>query len=222
MSPLDTNTTEPGTDRPEAGEGTAPSARIVEITEAALAQLKALRDEEPDGDKLGLRLEIASGPGEEFRYDLSFDEYLTASLTDEVRSHDGLKVIIPAAHVDQLQGATLDHVEPQGLVIRNPNRPVAPSVEGLTNDDALSAEIDAMIATEVNPALAAHGGFVTYVGHDGDGTVFLTMGGGCHGCSMSKMTMLDGVQTMLADAIDAVERVKDLTDHSTGENPYYS
>ena len=54
-----------------------------------------------------------------------------------------------------------------------------------------------MVADEVNPALAAHGGFVTYVGHDGEGTAYLTMGGGCHGCSMSRLTMLDGVQTML-------------------------
>ena len=49
----------------------------------------------------------------------------------------------------------------------------------------------------------------------------MTMGGGCHGCSMSKLTMLDGVQTMLSEAIPAVQRVKDLTDHATGENPYY-
>lgn len=217
MGPLDASplagTSSPGLD---------PSTPIVEITAEALAQLLQLRDEEPDGDKLGLRLEIASGPGEDFRYDLSFDEYLTAAFTDEVRTHDGLKVIIPARDVELLQGATLDVTESTGLVIRNPNRPAAPVVEGLTNDDALSAEVEAVLAAEVNPALAAHGGFVTYVGHDGDGTVYLTMGGGCHGCSMSKMTMLDGVQTMLADAIEAVERVKDLTDHSTGENPFYT
>ena len=36
----------------------------------------------------------------------------------------------------------------------------------------------------------------------------MTMGGGCHGCSMSKMTMLDGVQTMLSEAIPAVQRVQ--------------
>ncbi|MBA3605987.1 MAG: NifU family protein, partial [Acidimicrobiia bacterium] len=179
------------------------------------------RDEEPDAEQLGLRLEIASGPGEEFRYDLSFDEFLAAGLSDEVRTVDGLKVIIPQRDQERLQGATLDHTETQGLVIRNPNRPGVPVVEGLTNDDPLSAEIETMVATEVNPALAAHGGFVTYVGHDGNGTAFLTMGGGCHGCSMSKLTMLDGVQTMLVDAIDGVEQVKDLTDHSTGENPYY-
>lgn len=207
---------------PLAGAPSDTSKPIVEITPEALAKLLELRDAEPDAEQLGLRLEIASAPGEDFRYDLSFDEYLTAAFTDEVRSHDGLKVIIPQRDRELLEGATLDHTDTIGLVIRNPNRPAAPVVEGLTSGDELSAELEAMIATEVNPALAVHGGFVTYVGHDGEGTAYLTMGGGCHGCSMSKLTMLDGVQTMLTEAIPAVQRVKDLTDHATGENPYYS
>ena len=74
----------------------------------------------------------------------------------------------------------------------------------------------------VNPALAAHGGFVTYVGHDGEGTAYLTMGGGCHGCSMSRMTMLQGVQTMLKEQVPGVEQVIDVTDHATGTNPFYT
>ncbi len=213
MSPLEGLVSKP------ASAGSEP---IIEITPAAVAKLLELRDAEPEADKLGLRLEIASRPGEDFRYDLSFDEYLTAAFTDEVRSHDGLKVIIPSRDQELLQGAVLDHTETQGLVIRNPNRPAAPVIDGLTSDDELSAEIRAMVDNEVNPALAVHGGFVSYVGHDGEGTAYLTMGGGCHGCSMSRLTMLDGVQTMLSEAIDGVERVKDLTDHTTGENPYYS
>lgn len=205
-----------------SGGAAGASEPIITITEAALAELIAARDDEPDGDRLGLRLAIVSGPGEDFRYDLGFDEYLTAGFTDEVRTHDGLKVIIAAEHVESLRGAVLDRTETQGLVIRNPNRPPAPEVPGLTSGDRLSAEVEAVIAADVNPALAAHGGFVTYVGHDGEGTVYLTMGGGCHGCSMSKMTMLDGVQTMLSEAIDEVVAVRDLTDHSTGANPYYT
>ncbi len=204
------------------GSSSADSEAIITITETALTELTRLRDEDPDGDTLGLRVAIASTPGEEFRYDLGFDEYLTAAFTDEVRTHDGLKVIIGAADVEALTGAVLDLTESQGLVIRNPNKPAAPEVPGLTAGDELSAEIEAMVSTEVNPALAAHGGFVTFVGHDGEGTAYLTMGGGCHGCSMSKMTMLDGVQTMLVEAIEGVEAVRDLTDHSSGENPYYS
>ena len=195
---------------------------IVTITPAALEVISGLRAEEADPDSLGLRLAIASAPGEDFRYDLSFDEYLTAAFTDEVRTIDGLKIIVPADSVESLRGAVLDHTASQGLVIRNPNSPAPMRVEGLTAGDELSAEIEALIAAEVNPALAAHGGFVTFVGHDGEGTAYLTMGGGCHGCSMSKATMLDGVQTMLVDAIDAVVAVRDLTDHSSGANPYYS
>ena len=198
------------------------SEPIISVTPEAIEHLTELLSAETDGDQLGLRLGIASSPGEDFRYDLSFEEFLTAAFDDEVRTHEGFKVIIPGKDVDLLTGATLDYTSTQGLVIRNPNKPEAPNIEGLTNDDELSAEIDAIIATEINPALAAHGGFVTYVGHDGEGTAFLTMGGGCHGCSMSKATMLDGVQTTLVAALPAIERVKDLTDHTSGENPFYS
>ena len=50
----------------------------------------------------------------------------------------------------------------------------------------------------------------------------MTMGGGCHWCSMSKMTMLDGVQTMMSEAIEGIDQVRDLTDHTTCANPFYS
>jgi Fe/S biogenesis protein NfuA len=210
---------------PEATSRTS-SEPIIAVTAEAIAQLVEMRDSEPDGAALGLRLEIISGEGEEFKYDLSFDEFTKAAFTDEVRTHTSpeglaLKVIIPAKAVDALQGATLDHTSSAGLVIRNPNKPRPPVVEGLVRDDELSAEIEALVISEVNPALAAHGGFVTFVGHDTEGTAYLTMGGGCHGCSMSKMTMLEGVQTMIVEQLPAIERVRDLTDHTSGDNPYY-
>ena len=197
------------------------SDQIISVTSAAHAQIIQMRDDEPETDRLGLRLEIISEPGQEFRYDLSFEITTKAAFSDEVRTHDGLKVIIPAKDLELLTGATLDFTDSQGLVIRNPNKPMAPTIEGLVRDDALSAEIETIIVGEVNPALASHGGFVTFVGHDELGTAFLTMGGGCHGCSMSRMTMLDGVQTMIVEQIAGIERVKDLTDHTNGENPYY-
>ncbi|MEY3566346.1 MAG: putative Fe/S biosis protein NfuA [Actinomycetota bacterium] len=197
------------------------SGTIITITDDALAELIKLRDAEEDAASLGLRLEIVSGAGEEFKYDLSLDEFRKAAFTDEVRTHGGMKVIIPAKDLELLQGAVLDYASSTGLVIRNPNKPVAMVVEGLVSDDVMSAEIEAVIATEVNPALAAHGGFVTFVGHDAEGTAYLTMGGGCHGCSMSRMTMLEGVQTQLVEKVDGLERVRDLTDHTSGENPFY-
>lgn len=200
----------------------ATSEPIIELSPAAHAKLLELRDEEPEQDRLGLRLEIVSGPGQEFQYDLSFDVVTKAAFTDEVRNHDGLRVIIPAKDMDAVRGAVLDFDDRTGLILRNPNKPAAPTLEGLTSGDELSARIEAVIAVEVNPALAAHGGFVTFVGHDGEGTAYLTMGGGCHGCSMSRMTMLEGVQTMLVEQIEEIVKVSDATDHTTGENPYYS
>ncbi|MFA5774238.1 MAG: NifU family protein [Ilumatobacteraceae bacterium] len=198
------------------------SNTIITITPLAHAKLVELRDAEPETDRLGLRVEILSQPGEDYRYDLSFDIVTKAAFSDEVRTIDGLKVIIPAKDIDDLENAVIDHSESQGLLIRNPNKPKAPSVEGLVRDDEISAQIETIVSTDVNPALAAHGGFVTFAGHDTEGTAYFTMGGGCHGCSMSRQTMLEGVQTMISELVPAISKVRDLTDHASGTNPYFS
>lgn len=207
---------------PLAGMAPAIKDTIITITPVAHARLLELRDAETEKDRLGLRLEVLSGPGEDFRYDLVFDEFVKAGFSDEVRTIDGLKIIVGAKDLDLLQGAELDHDDAKGLLLRNPNKPRKAQVDGLVSDDEISAQIETIVFTEVNPALAAHGGFVTFSGHDKEGTAYFTMGGGCHGCSMSRQTMLEGVQTMLVEQVPAITKVRDITDHSTGANPYYS
>ena len=199
----------------------SPRDAIISVTPTALAKLKELRATEPDAEKLGLRLAIVSGPGEDFRYDLVFEEFLKSAFTDEVRTIDGFKFIMPGGDVESLRGSELDYSEQAGLVLRNPNRPKAPAVEGLTRDDETSAQIEAIVSVDVNPMLAAHGGFVTFAGHDKEGTAYFTMGGGCHGCSMSKQTMLEGVQKIITEQVSSILRVRDLTDHASGANPYF-
>jgi Fe/S biogenesis protein NfuA len=193
---------------------------IITVTPAGREKIMELRDEEPEGKQLGLRLEILADEGTEFTYDLSFQELVKADFTDMVKNHGGLRVIIPAKDASNLEGATLDYEE-GGLVLRNPNKPRPISLGNLVANDDLSTEVRGIIADNINPSLDAHGGFVTFVGHDGEGRVYLTMGGGCHGCSMSKQTMLQGVQSTLKELIPAVQKVVDATDHSVGENPYY-
>lgn len=200
----------------------ASSDTIIEITDEALVQLKVLRDAEPEADRLGLRLEVTTSLREEFEYDLSFAIVTQAVFSDEVRTINGLKIIIPLASFEFIKGATLDYSEHQGLVVRNPNKPPAATIEGLVNNDDHSLAIKAVITEDVNPALDSHGGYVTFVGHDTEGVVYLTMGGGCHGCAMSKMTMLEGVQTILVDKVPGIQKVRDVTDHTAGSNPYYS
>jgi Fe/S biogenesis protein NfuA len=193
---------------------------IITVTPAGREKILELRDEEPEGKQLGLRLEILADEGTEFTYDLSFQELVKADFTDMVKNHGGLRVIIPAKDASNLEGATLDYEE-GGLVLRNPNKPRPISLGNLVANDDLSTEVRGIIADNINPSLDAHGGFVTFVGHDGEGRVYLTMGGGCHGCSMSKQTMLQGVQSTLKELIPAVQKVVDATDHTVGENPYY-
>lgn len=194
---------------------------ILTITPAALETINELRSSEPDGEHLGLKVEIVDRTGPEFRYDLFFETVTKAAITDVIRNHDGLKVIVPAADVDDLEGAVLDHELGQ-LVMRNPNRPAPIQLGTLVTTDDLALAVRSIVDEQVNPALAAHGGYVTFMGHDGEGKVYLTMGGGCHGCAMSRMTMLEGVQTMIMEAVPTITKVVDATDHSTGENPYYT
>jgi Fe/S biogenesis protein NfuA len=194
---------------------------IITVTEAAREKVTELRDDEPEGKQLGLRLEILADSGAEFTYDLSFQEIVAADISDIVKSHGGLRVIIPSKDADNFAGATLDY-EHDGLVLRNPNKPRAIEIGKLIGNDDLSDQVRTVVADEINPALDAHGGFVTFLGHDGEGRAYMTMGGGCHGCSMSRMTMLQGVQTTIREKVPGIEKVVDATDHSTGENPFYN
>ena len=83
--------------------------QVLTVSEAALAAINEMRDAEPDGEHLGLKVEIVDRDGAEFRYDLFFETVTKAAITDVIRNHDGLKVIVPAGDVDDLAGAVLDH-----------------------------------------------------------------------------------------------------------------
>ena len=195
---------------------------VITVTERARTKLIELRDAEPEGNTLGLRLSISGSQGIDFVYDLEFVPLATLPLSEQVRNHDGLRVVIPNNDINNFEGATLDY-EHDGLVLRNPNKPKPLDLANLTTDGAMVDGVQAALSDEVNPALAAHGGFVEMVGVDeSDGTVYMKMGGGCQGCSMSRMTMMQGVQAMLKEAVVGVTRVQDVTDHGAGENPYYS
>jgi Fe/S biogenesis protein NfuA len=89
----------------------------------------------------------------------------------------------------------------------------------LTGD--IADKVQVLLAEAINPGLAAHGGFASLVGVDDD-RVFLTMGGGCQGCSLSQATMVQGIATAIKEAIPEVREVVDATDHTAGENPFYT
>jgi NFU1 iron-sulfur cluster scaffold homolog, mitochondrial len=85
---------------------------------------------------------------------------------------------------------------------------------------AIRAILTNLFETEVNPALASHGGFVELAEVKGK-DVFIRLGGGCQGCASSRATLRFGIESSIRDALPYIEQVLDSTDHAAGENPYY-
>jgi len=204
-------------------EGVATDAVLV-VSEDALAKVLEVRDAEDDAASLCLRVEIIGVNGVDFTYDLGFEPVSGLQGDHRVYTQRDLTIAIPVDSVDRLLGAVLGLPANQaqgGLVIRNPNRPdPMAGVKDLVLTGDIAEKVTTLIAEAINPGLAAHGGFTSLVGVDGT-RVFLTMGGGCQGCSMSAATMVQGIQTAIKEAIPEVTEVVDATDHSAGENPFY-
>ena len=204
-------------------EGIAEDAVLV-VSESAIDKVLEVRDAEDDGESLCLRVEIIGVNGVDFTYDLGFEPIAGLEGEHRIYTQRDLTIAIPVGTVDRLLGATLDlpaNPAQGGLVIRNPNRPdPMAGVKDLVLTGDIAEKVTTLIAEAINPGLAAHGGFTSLVGVDGT-RVFLTMGGGCQGCSMSAATMVQGIQTAIKEAIPEVTEVVDATDHSAGENPFY-
>jgi Fe-S cluster biogenesis protein NfuA len=78
----------------------------------------------------------------------------------------------------------------------------------------------ALLESQINPAIAAHGGHVSLVEVD-RGTAYLRFEGGCQGCGMSAVTLKHGIENAILQAVPAIGRIVDVTDHAAGENPYF-
>jgi len=73
----------------------------------------------------------------------------------------------------------------------------------------------------INPAVASHGGQVHLVDFLND-VVYVRMSGGCQGCSSSTATLKNGIQRLIMEEYPQIKGVVDVTDHESGENPYYA
>ena len=198
---------------------------VLTVTERALAKVLEIRSSEPEPELMGLRVGIVGATGSDYQYDLSLELLSETAEDDSVSHQNGLAVIVPADSIANLSGATLDlpaNAAQGGLVIRNPNKPNPLAGIDLSAVGDLADKINVLLEKSVNPSLAAHGGFATLVGVDeAAGNVYLTMGGGCQGCSMSRMTLTQGIRQTIIDALPEVKEVLDVTDHAAGESPFY-
>ena len=87
----------------------------------------------------------------------------------------------------------------------------------MTRDD-----IQRVVDEDINPGLAMHGGFISIREFDEKHkSLKLTMGGGCHGCASSKMSMVFSVERHLREVFPEIGEIEDVTDHLAGETPYF-
>lgn len=92
---------------------------------------------------------------------------------------------------------------------------------GADPDETLRGAVEELLDLQVNPAVSAHGGHISVDRVEGT-TVYLRMSGGCQGCAASAATLREGVERMLRAALPQIDKIVDITDHASGDNPFYT
>lgn len=199
-----------------------PERPLLTITEAARQIVVNARAEEPDPDKLALWLEISGSAGGQFTYDMYFQALDDATPGDAVQEGE-IAVVVPADSVDRLRGSTLDtSATGQGMVIINPNspQPAAPDHPDADLSGEVPQKVIRILDEQINPSIASHGGRAELVAVEDD-TAYLRLSGGCQGCGLAKVTLSEGITVAIQREVPEIVNVVDVTDHASGENPFY-
>ena len=179
-----------------------------------------------DLDEDGLQALRIAVDGSPFapNYELTLVDADTRSDSDPEVDAGSFTVLVDKASADRLDGATVDFVETvreSGFRITPDPDALNSAVDGTGPAGELAGRVTHVLDTEINPAIAAHGGTINLV--DVQGTeIFIEMAGGCQGCAMSRMTLRQGVERMVSQSVPEVTAIHDVTDHASGDNPYFT
>ena len=186
---------------------------MLTFTDLAKQQVLAAM-EEWEGKNPVLRLAVIGRGPAGFQYELGFIEENDGSPDDILVEVGPFTVYVDADSVAKLEGSTVDFVrglQESGFKFDNPNSMWS---------DATAQTVQEVIDTQVNPAVASHGGFVTLLDVKDD-TAFIALGGGCQGCGMADVTLRQGIEVMIKEAAPQIRQILDTTDHAAGTNPFY-
>jgi Fe/S biogenesis protein NfuA len=177
-----------------------------------------------EGTSEALRISMEGSPLAP-RFELTLVELGERREDEKDLDGGGFTILIAEADQSALEEAEVDFVErvnESGFEVRlkgahangaNGGAPAAPT-------GALADRVREVLDSQVNPAIAAHGGAITLVDVR-DTEIFLEMSGGCQGCAMSRLTLRQGVEKMLRQAVPEISGVHDVTDHASGSDPYF-
>ena len=206
---------------------------VLSLTDEARAVVREALAAEANHEGLALWVEVTGTRGPGYAYDLYFSE-LSLAPGDAAVGRDGdLHIVVPAASVERLRGSRLEFSGEGGggLVLVNPNAPTREEMNPGMPEEILAHGVEGplglvasrVLDEQVNPAIASHGGRCDLVALDeGARVAYVRLGGGCQGCALSRMTLSQGIESMLREAIPELEGVVDVTDHASGANPFYT
>ncbi len=187
---------------------------LMTMTQAAQSQvLEYMR--QTNEPCLGLRISARRLGRTVFDYGLSLVLRTEAREDDVIVELERLKIYMDPASAALLEGASIDFVSDAGgagFKIDNPQAKVC-------WDDPVAQKVQDVLDEQVAPALAAHGGWVELVEVQGDRAI-VQLGGGCRGCGLAPITLSDGIESAILDAVPEIRQVIDGTDHESGDPPF--
>jgi Fe/S biogenesis protein NfuA len=199
---------------------------ILNVTDAAREKALWFRSRDPEPGRLALWLEVTGVSAGKYTYNMYLEEVAKAGDDHVVQHHDDLAVVLRADDAETLRGATLDRsgdLETGGIFVDNPNSP-SPAVGTRVEAGDLSGDVAQRVLQildrQINPQIAMHGGRAELVAVE-DETAYLRLGGGCQGCGMANVTLRQGIEVAIKQAVPEITNVVDVTDHAAGTNPYF-
>jgi len=194
-----------------------PSEPLITITENALRYISEMRE------RLGLPVKgvrVVATPRSPLRADFAI-RFVPAeeavSPTTFIQSLDNLDIYIDPESAPYLEDATIDF---EFTLVSSELKVVAPLRKLDTTDGRIAAKIHQVLAEQVNPSLAMHGGAAVLIDVI-DGIAFLELTGGCQGCSMANNTLKGNIEITIRHCVPEVKEVRDITKHANGMNPYF-
>ena len=186
---------------------------ITDLAQQKIAELMAKSEKPIKGLRIGAK--AVSPLKVDFRMAfLAADEDTSA---DTVVPFDGFDLYVAVESAPNIEEAVVDYVDGlmgSGFKIERP-RTLPPELSGPLVD-----KIQQVLADQINPAVAGHGGHVSLFDVKAP-TVFLQLEGGCQGRGQADVTLKQGIEVMLKEAVPEIEEIIDVTEHADGKNPYY-
>ena len=200
--------------------------RWLDMTTAAYDKVMGFLLQEAEPERQAMWLEVTGTSANQWTCSIALKPLDAAAPRDAVVRHRDLAIVVPERDFDKVRGATIDWLDDpfgtSGLRVDNPNTPSpaigAPPPADLSGD--VAQRVIQVLDQQVNPTIAAHGGRAELVAVE-QRTAYLRLGGGCQGCAMATVTLSQGIERAIIQALPEIMSVVDVTDHQSGTNPYF-